>query len=131
MEVRIEKTTEFYQTTSKWWGLHQFPVVHISFLPVNVFVVSNDGEDLYSCFFYHTDSALGWIAYPLSNPEIPKEKRVGAIDFLLAEIEKYAKENGYYLLFTTSPIKPIQDLLLSNGFTEGDVSVSHFFKPLP
>lgn len=128
MKVRIEKTSDYYETARSFWKKHSFPPPHISFLPVNVFVVSRDGNDLYCCFFYHTDSALAWLAYPISNPEIPKEKRVGALNFLILEMEKYAKEKGYYLMFTTSPVKPVQDTLLSLGYNEGDVSVSHFFK---
>lgn len=128
MEVRIEKTSDFYLTAVKWWQKHRFPAPHISFLPVNVFVVSRDGNDLYCCFFYHTDSALAWLAYPISNLEIPKEKRIGALDFLILEMEKYAKENGYYLMFTTSPVKPVQDTLLSLGYKEGDISVNQYFK---
>jgi hypothetical protein len=46
-------------------------------------------------------------------------------------MEKYAREKGYYLMFTTSPVKRVQDTLLSLGYNEGDVKVSHFFKPIP
>ena len=130
MEVRIEKTSDYYETVKSFWESHCFPAVHISFLPVNVFVVSNDGEDLYSCFFYHTDSAMAWLAYPVSNLSVPKEKRIGALDFLILEMEKYAREKGYYLMFTTSPVKRVQDTLLSLGYNEGDVLVTQYFKML-
>lgn len=130
MKVRIEKTENFYATARKWWTLHKFPFIHISFLPVNVFVVSKDDQDLYCCFFYHTDSALCWVAYPISNLDIPKEKRAGALEFLFNEMELYARKEGYYLMFTTSPLKAVSDVLLKIGYIEGDIAVNQYFKQL-
>lgn len=130
MEVRIEKTDNFYNTAVSWWDKHDFPNVHKSFLPEEVFVANNNGVDIYCCFFYHTNSALAWVAYPISNKDVPKNEREGGLKFLFDEMEKYAKEQGYYLLFTTSPIKNVIDVLKETGYTEGDLSVNQYFKPI-
>ncbi len=130
MEVRKELTKDFYDTAKEWWSKHSFPLIHISFLPVNVFVVSNNNQDLYCMFFYETDSALAYLAYPISNLEVSKEKRKGGFEFLLKEIEKYALKEGYYLTYTTSPIKSVQDILLNIGYIEGDLLVNQYFKQL-
>jgi hypothetical protein len=130
MKVRIEKTEDYYKTAKRFWDLHNFPNVHISFLPQKVFVVSNEVEDLYCMFFYETDSSLAYLAYPISNLEVPKEKREGAFQFLLDEIEKYALKESYYLLYTTSPVKPVQDALLGVGYSEGDVNVTQYLKQI-
>lgn len=130
MEVRVEKTKDFYDTAKKWWKRHKFPIIHLSFLPVNVFVVSNNDQDLYCMFFYETDSALAYLAYPISNLEVPKEQRKGGFEFLLNEMEKYAIKEGYYLNYTTSPVKVVQDALLNVGYVEGDILVNQYFKTL-
>lgn len=130
MKVRKELTKKFYDTAKEWWSKHSFPFIHISFLPVNVFVVSDNDQDLYCMFFYHTDSALAYLAYPISNLEASKKEREGGFEFLLNEMEKYALKEGYYLTYTTSPLKVVQDTLLNLGYIEGDISVNQYFKQL-
>lgn len=139
MNVRIEKTVNFYETILLWWSKHSilvkgdkipFPPVHLSLLPENVFIVSNEGQDLYSIFFYNTDSALAYLAYPTSNKSVPKEKREGALEFLMKGVESYAIEQGYYLTYTTSPVIQVQIALLNSGYVEGDMQVNQYFKEL-
>lgn len=130
MKVRIEKTVDYYSKMEYLWTLHGFPIVHLSFLPQQVFVVSNKYGDCYCMTAYQTDSALLYLAYPVSNINIPKEKREGAFQFLLNEIEVWAKEKGYYLMYTTSPIKPVQDALLNSGYVEGDILINQYFKSI-
>jgi hypothetical protein len=138
MEVRREKTKDFYETVSNWWRGHSlpyegktvsFPVIPEVILPENVFVLSEKGVDLYSVFFYQTDSALGYLAYPARNPKYPKKE--GALPLLFKKVEEYAREKGFFLLFTTSPIANVQDALLESGFVEGDIQVTQYFKQLP
>lgn len=139
MKVRIEKTDNFYDTAKLWWSRHSisyqgktipFPPVNRLFLPVNVFIVSENGEDLYSCFFYHTDSHLCWLAYPISNLKASVKKRQGGLEFLFKEMEKYAHKQGYVLMFTTTPVKNEQKALLNIDYVEGDISVSQYFKQI-
>lgn len=139
MEVRIETTENFYPTALEWWGKHRiehegekipFPAIPEQLLPEQVFIVSHDGVDLYSCFFYHTNSALAWVAYPISNLDTTKEQREGAFEYLLVEMEIFAKREGYYLMFTTSPVPNVQTALTNVGYVVGDVSVNQYFKPL-
>lgn len=139
MKVRKELTKDFYETVLSWWGKHKilvgdkripFPAIPIAFLPQNVFVASDNGKDLYSCFLYHTDSGLCWLAYPVSNLETTKEEREGALEFLFNEMEIYAREQGYFLMFTTSPVKAVANALKGVGYVEGDVLVTQYLKHL-
>jgi len=139
MEVRKEETSNFYKTAVQWWSKHivsyegkkiPFPAIPESLLPTDVFIVSHNGLDLYSCFFYHTNSALAWVAYPISNLEATKEEREGAFEYLLIEMEIYAKKEGYFMMFTTSPIPNVIKALKSQDYIEGDLSVNQYFKPI-
>ena len=85
---------------------------------------------IYSCCFYETDSALGYVAYPISNLSVAKEKRQGAFELLLKGIDRYAISKGYLLLYTTSPLKVVQDALLNVGYGIGDKNVNQYFKRL-
>ena len=125
---RLENTKEYYPLLQKRWKSHNFPDVHILSLPENVFVASNEYGDVYSCFMYLTNSKMVYIAYPLSNLEIPKENREGGLEYLIENMLEFAKDRGYLIAYTTSPIKPVQDALLSEGFVVGDPSVVQYFK---
>ena len=138
MEVRKENTVDFYPTISDWWNNHQikyegktisYPIIPLGVLPQNVFIVRDNGEDLYCVFFYHTDSGLCWSAYPTRSPKVKPNKE--ALNFLMIELEKYARSEGYFLIFTTSPIPNIQKSLLEVGFVEGDMRVNQYYKQLP
>ncbi len=128
MKVRIEKTKDFYPTILSWWAKHSFIGPHQILLPVNVFIVSSGDQDLYFCFFYNTDSALAYVAYPSSNKDAPVEIRKDALEYLFAEMEKYAKEQGYLAMYTTSATIPVIDALTKEGYKEADLKVNQYFK---
>jgi len=128
MKVRIERTKEFYPTAVTWWERHNFPTPHKLLLPPNVFIVSDDSHDLFCCWLYRTDSLLAYLAYPISNLDSTKEQRKGALQFLLNEIEVYAKKEGFAMIYTTSPIVPVIEALTSEGYIEGDLLVNQYFK---
>ena len=140
MKVRKESTENFYETVKLWWSKHRtivngeqvgFPVIHKAFLPQNVFVATNDkGDDTYCCFFYETDSALAWLAYPTSNTDVSKEDREGGLEFLFHHMENYARMKGYFLLFTTSDTPNVEAALINKGFMNGDKGVNQYLKPL-
>lgn len=128
MVVRVEKVSEFYDTAVKWWNIHDFTPILEPLLPINVFVLNNKGIDTHCMFAYETDSAFLFIAHPISNRNATKELRKGGFSFLLSEIEKWAKENHYFQIFTTSPQDNVKKVLLNNGFVSGDTMVTHFLK---
>jgi hypothetical protein len=122
-----------------WWKSHKveyngemisFPPVHLAFLPQKTFVVSDNNSDLYCACFYETDSAMCYVAYPISNLETSKEQREGGLEALFDSMEEYAKKEGYFLMYTTSPIKAVQDALLNVGYVFGDIAVSQLLKQI-
>jgi hypothetical protein len=130
MKLNLLKTEEFYPVLKYWWESHKFTPVDIKVLPEQVFVASEGDTPLYSMFLYETNSRLCWIAWQLANPEATKKQKTGGLDFLIKEVTRYAKEKGFVLAFTTSPIKPVQDSLLKADYVEGDLQVNQYFKVL-
>lgn len=128
MIVKNYKTEDIYDTVVSWWVGHSFPPLSIDFLPTECFIISNEGKQLYAMFFYHTNSNLCWFAFPVSNPDLTKEEKGNGLLKLIEGMTEYAVQNGYKFIFTTSPVKPVQDCLLENGFQLGDVNVNHYVK---
>lgn len=129
MEVKLIKTDSVYNTMKHWWDGQNEAHVPRPILPETTFVCFNDeGTPVYTMCFYNTDSYLAWIGWQLANPYVNKEDKKGCFKFLFEEVEKYAKEAGYQILFTTSKTPAVQATLLNSGFMEGDLEVNHYLK---
>lgn len=121
----------FYPIYGNWCEQHGFPVITGLWLPENSFVCFNDkSEPIYGIWFYHSDSKLAHIGFPISNKAIPFEQRQGGLEFLLEYVIKYAKKKKYVSVFTTSDTDAIIKTLDSKGFVLGDKGVNHYFKIL-
>ena len=128
MIVNKYNTLEVYDKIIDWWKGHNFPPLSIDFLPEECFIISDNNLELYAMFFYHTNSNLCWIAFPVSNPLICKEDKKNGLELLTKGIIEYSKQCGYKYVFTTSPVKIIQETLLKEGFILGDENVNHYIK---
>lgn len=130
MKVKYTKTEDFYPVMKTWWKEREFTEVSPSILPEGTFVCHDDSDNLYSICFYHTDSHLAWVGWPISNPFISKERKEGAFKFLFDEVERYAREAGYHCLFTTTPLPVVKSVLEECGYKLGDEKVDHYLKVL-
>lgn len=132
-------TELFYKTMVEWCKGHNFDVISPSILPKYTFVIEDVREikentwehtPLYSICFYNTDSNLAWVGWELSNPTVSRELKKGALKELFLEIERYAKNLNYQLIFTTSNTKPVEDVMLSLNYNLGDEGVNHYIKSI-
>lgn len=128
MTVKSILTEDFYGTLKLWWEEHKFPTLDISFLPEQFFVCYNGHVATHAMCVYQTDSGLCWTAFPTSNPLISHETKQGGLDVLMEGVTRYAKEEGYKYIFTTSPVKRVQEALVASGFNLGDENVNHYIK---
>lgn len=131
MKVNIIKTEDFYPTMKRWWDGQKEPHVSPSMLPEYTLVVSNSkGEQTHSMCFYNTDSNLCWLGWQLANPDVKKEDKEGCFTYLFEEAEKYARYNGYHIMFTTSKTPAVVGTLEKRKFITGDTNVNHYIKIL-
>lgn len=129
--VRKHNKSEFYETYLQWSDDHKFPRVSDLVLPENIFVCYNDDEiPIYSIYFYHTDSKLGWLAFPISNKNVAYNKRNGGLKTLFERVVQYAKNKGYKSLITTSSTKEVISVMNEIGFIEGDINVNQYLRIL-
>ena len=130
-KVKKHSTEEVYDILCSFWDMHKFPIVDLAYLPVNTFIVYSEDIPLYSMCFYFTDAkGLAWIAWQISNKNMPYRKRDGALAVLLNHIENYAKNKGVGFLMTTSNTEAVISVLTKSGFIEGDLNVNQYFKKL-
>ena len=132
--VKKHNKIDVFPTYKKWCQEHGFPIMDIQLFPENAFMVylqeNNFDVPLYMVWFWHTDSSMAQVGFPVSNKSISKNKKQGALDFLFNEVSKYAKRKKYLLLFTTSNTESIVDSLKKSGFVYGDQNVSQFLKKI-
>lgn len=72
-KFRIEHKEDYYKTLCAWWSDWKFPKVAYTSIPERIFVVSNDGIDLYAVPVYVSDSDFCWIAFITGNKNSTKK----------------------------------------------------------
>lgn len=130
MIVKRHNTIDVYDKIVKWWEGNSFPPLSIKFLPESCFIVTDNDLELYAIFLYYTDSGLCWMGFPVVNPDTKKEERGEGLKILIEGVTEYAKQIGFNYVFTTSPLKKVQDCFTENGYVLGDENVNHYIKIL-
>lgn len=100
--VRI-LTEEDYSLLCRWWKFWRFPAPTQEMLPNNGtcgVMISKDGVDICAGFLYFTNSAMCWLEYVVSNPEV-RENRDELIQQTIYELTMMAKAKGCKVVFTS------------------------------
>ena len=67
-------------------------------------------------FILCMNNQCGVMDFFMTNPEVDKKTRKGAIDAIVEELELSAKEAGIRMLFANSKIKSIQEAAIRTGY---------------
>jgi len=101
MQSRHFSVEKDYTAVCRWWESWGWPPVPEMFLPEIGIVISNKGVDICSGFLYKTDSAACWAENYISNKDVPRELRQGAIEFLIQRLIKEAKDAGFIAMMSS------------------------------
>jgi len=126
--VKKHSKEEFYPIYQKWLEQHNFPILSDKILGDNIFVCYREDVPIYAMPFWFTDSKICIIAFVASNKKVGYNKKRGGMDFLISEIIKYAKRKSMMTIYTTTTTDSVITSLKNNGFTNGDLDSSQFFK---
>jgi hypothetical protein len=85
-------------------------------------------DGLACAWLYETDSALGWIGFPVINPEANKAKAFRALDAVFDFILEFSSELNMKVMFTSFGHTSLKRLALLKNFNEGDTNVSNFWR---
>jgi hypothetical protein len=127
---RIENKHDFYNTLYKWWTDWKFPIMNIDMLPNNIFVVSNDGVDLYAIPVYLSDSDICWMGFITGNRYSTKEMRSGSLGFLLNYTEQYLKNSGRKFIMTVSGTPILKKTFTDNGYLLSGENINEYVKKI-
>lgn len=114
-----------HETLLKWWKGYSWPAVPKDALPQNGIMI----EDLCAGFIYKTDSSIAWIEWIIGNPEASPQERRNALEALIPELVRKAREMGFKSIF--GALKAGQSLHLekiyeANGLPVSDVFMTHY-----
>lgn len=126
--VKKENTAQVYDMLCEWWKAKKFPSYPLELLPETTFVCYIGDTPIYSVCQYLTDSKIVWLAWPLTNSDVPLFEKQGGLEYLFSEAEKSSKEQGFKLAFTTSGTAAVIDALLLNDYVVGDEQINHYWK---
>jgi hypothetical protein len=127
---RLESKYDFYDTLCEWWEDWNFPVVSITSLPERVFVVSNDGVDLYAIPVYFGDSDLCWIGFVTGNKKSTKIQRNGALEYLIDMVEAHMKHIGARIVMTVSGTPVLKRLYETSDYTVSAKGINEYIKKI-
>jgi hypothetical protein len=130
LSCRLESKDTFYSTLCEWWTDWKFPVVAITSLPERIFVVSNDGVDLYAIPVYFGDSDLCWIGFVTGNKKSTKVQRNGALEYLLDMVELHMKGIGARIAMTVSGTPVLKRLYETSDYTVSAKGINEYIKKI-
>jgi hypothetical protein len=128
LSCRLESKHTFYDTLCEWWADWKFPVVAITSLPERIFVVSNDGVDLYAIPVYFGDSDLCWIGFVTGNKRSTKLQRDGALEYLLDMVELHMKSLGSRIAMTVSGTPVLKRLYERSDYVISAEGINEYIK---
>ena len=117
MKFRYLDFLKDYEELLSWWNHYKWDVPpSLELLPSIGFVVERDGKKICACFLYTSNSILCMIDWFIANPFTTREERKGALDFMINEAAREAKDMGFKVSFNWIENKNLLNRLLKNGY---------------
>lgn len=126
-----------YEELCRWGQFWKFPLPPLKFLPSDgkslggIMIVDEDDVNLCAGFIYETNSAVAWMEYIVSNPNIrDRTLRGQSINQLIEFLCEFSKQKGFEYIFTTVKNDNLINRYLNNGFMKGTVGSTEMIKIL-
>jgi N-acetylglutamate synthase-like GNAT family acetyltransferase len=130
MKTRLYTPAD-YTTVGPWFTAHKTQPVPETILPKCGIVVEEEGLLLAAGWLYQDNSVgVAWLAWLVSNPDIPRSCVETALGRLLRASESVAKDLGYGVLFTMTNRPSLGRWLQRQGFEANHQGAVQYFKPL-
>ena len=107
---------EHYKTISSWWKKHKWEALPLSSLSENGFVATEDDVLIAASWLYKTDSDIAILEWYISNPNVEWEKREEALNLIIKSASTFAKENGFFTIFTYCKNKRLMETTSLRNF---------------
>lgn len=119
-------TEEDYKMLCEWWGAWGWQAIPEMFLPATGIVIGDDKGDICAVFLYKTDSAIIWAENYISSKEARGKRRKDAMQMLISEAKKQAREMGYKVVMSAVKHDGLASKLKNNGFVLADTKLDNY-----
>lgn len=106
-----------YGMISKWWKAHGMEAPKIHELPELGLIA----DDIAAGFLYKTDSSVCMIEALIANPEKPTGVRNEALDLVVTELCREAREMGFKKIYGFTRLESVLDRAVSHDFKSGGI----------
>ena len=116
-----------YDIVGQWWEKHGSLIPQSRYLPKDGIVIEIDGEMAAAGFMYRTDSVICIFEWFVVNPDLEKEDRDKALDYLVESAIEWKDVNNYEVIYTSTNVGKFIKRLQGNGFLKVEDGNSHLF----
>jgi hypothetical protein len=109
-----------------WWRAWGWPVMGEEHFPFNGRMILKDGVPVAAGWLFLTDSAWAILEWIVGNPNAAHGERVDAIDLLVEELLRLAKDNGKLEVFSSVNHPTLIDAYRRHGMMETDKGMTNF-----
>lgn len=122
----IKFTPDHHSIVSKWWEAQKWPVIPLEMLSKNgLLVETDDGRLACAGWLYSTDSKISWVEWIVANPDVRREERSKALDYLIETLTTTARVLGFNTLFSSVKHPLLIDRMQKHGFHVTDKNMSN------
>jgi len=122
--ARLDNADNFYNTMQEWAKAHDFNTFPRFFMPWDIFVLSENNNDVYCVSLYVADH-IAFLCFPLSNKKI-KHSPYG-LSFLYETIDKYCNYLNIKVLITTAGVDNYKRFLEKNNWKETNLKDEDYY----
>lgn len=110
-----------FQTLNEWLYKHGHPMVETYELPLNGFVMEDEGESICMAFIRMVEGGMALAESLVTDPDAPLIKRIKAIDKMTEHVFETAKSRGIkHLIATTESTGVASRLTNRHGFNKSN-----------
>lgn len=118
-----------YNIIKEWGVPKNYTFLPFEIMPKRGFISYIKDVPVFACWMYITDDGLlGFIAYPIYNPDSDNIARGLAFDELFKKFEEIKIEENVKCFFTTTNNASLLGRLINYGFTKCGLDIVHLFK---
>lgn len=120
-----------YNEVCRWWAHYEWPPIPLDHLPKRGFVIwdkMGGGKAIACCWLYATDSAISWLEFLISNPDISGRTKVPALELLVQTACSIAFSSGAKSIWSSVAQKGLIRLYERNGFKVSDHKMTNLVR---
>jgi hypothetical protein len=131
MQVRKFDINIDYEDVKSWWIKQGWDVIPKHLLGITGFIAYDENVKYAACWLYRDKGCpISILEWTVGNPEVDYKLRHEALNEVMEECFKVAKEDGAELILTMTKNKRLIEKLKESQFVETDNDMTHLIRRL-